>query len=253
MLFIARIAVPTLITICLSCCLDYAFALNAKTTFSHVTVLATNMTASLDFYHKIGFAIDKSRPEMGFDGVWLHIPTSDTTASHISIHLVQTERSAGRTLNQSVSIYGSEHFAISLQGRMNKIIEELRKLNIPLCLGAPRPNDFVDQTFVSDPDGNLIEISTQDDNYITITALEASLRHTSKDSPAYSSTVSKLERLYAIVTDQLVLDFREGLAKYGSFKTMSDKNLRPSKTSLSTGTRIIGVLDIVHLVCNRSG
>lgn len=105
----------------------------------HVSINVSDLTRSIAFYTDVlGLTLDSSRPDLTVDGVWLDLPTGQ-------LHLIVGE----------VPAANGQHFAVGVAD-LDDAVAELRGSGIevrgPFPIGAAR------QAFVSDPDGNAIEL-----------------------------------------------------------------------------------------------
>jgi len=105
----------------------------------HVSVNVTDVASSLAFYTEVlGGTVRDDRPDLAVGGAWIDLGAAQ-------VHLI--EKSVPPALGQ--------HFAI-LVDDLDGAVEELRSAGIevgdPVLIGSAR------QTFVRDPDGNLVEL-----------------------------------------------------------------------------------------------
>jgi glyoxylase I family protein len=105
----------------------------------HVSVNVSDPGASVRFYTEIlGGQVRDDRPDFGFGGAWIDLGGAQ-------VHLIESP----------VPPNLGQHFAI-LVGDLDGAVEELRSRGLdvrdPVIVGPDR------QTFVEDPDGNVIEL-----------------------------------------------------------------------------------------------
>lgn len=105
----------------------------------HVTVLVTDVEKSADFYTRLlGMARFPGRPSHLGPGAWL-------AAGNQQLHL-----SLG-----TPPVAGGQHFALQvadLEAASDELRSEGVKVSAPVTIGSAR------QAFLSDPDGNAIEL-----------------------------------------------------------------------------------------------
>lgn len=109
----------------------------------HVSINVTDVAAATAFYTRVlGFTERDDRPGLGVDGAWLD-------AGGQQLHLIQG--AAPPAVGQ--------HFAV-LVTDLDDVVAELRgqglKVSTPSQIGSGR------QSFLSDPDGNQIELHEKD-------------------------------------------------------------------------------------------
>lgn len=105
----------------------------------HVSVNVTDATRSIDFYTSLlGGEVRDDRPDFGIGGAWLQLGSSQ-------VHLIEA----------AVPLNLGQHFAVLLED-LDAAVRELRTRGLhvedPVEVGNGR------QTFVEDPDGNVVEL-----------------------------------------------------------------------------------------------
>ena len=109
----------------------------------HVSVNVSDATASVPFYTEVlGGQVRDDRPDFGFGGAWIDLGVTQ-------VHLI--EGAVPPSLGQ--------HFAV-LVDDLDTAVDELRDRGIEV--GDPSPVGTGRQTFIEDPDGNVIEIHQAD-------------------------------------------------------------------------------------------
>lgn len=108
----------------------------------HVSLNVTDLARSVQFYtDTLGLTLDSSRPDLAVEGVWLNLPGGQ-------VHLIVRD----------VPAANGQHFAIGVSD-LDEAVAELRAAGVevrgPVPVGAAR------QAFVSDPDGNAIELQAR--------------------------------------------------------------------------------------------
>jgi catechol 2,3-dioxygenase-like lactoylglutathione lyase family enzyme len=105
----------------------------------HVSINVSNAAASIPFYTDVlGGVVRGDRPDFDIGGAWIDLGASQ-------LHLIE----------QSVPPNRGQHFAI-LVDDLDAAVGELRDRGIEV--GDPSPVGPGRQTFVTDPDGNLVEL-----------------------------------------------------------------------------------------------
>jgi glyoxylase I family protein len=117
--------------------------------FSHVAIAVDDLAAARDFYcGVIGFD-EIPRPDFGFPGMWLGV-------GDLQLHFIETDElpTPGKGFPHFALHVPTEHYADT--------IEALRAAGAPF-LGEPTSRDdpgmTVLQAFVTDPAGNVIELT----------------------------------------------------------------------------------------------
>jgi glyoxylase I family protein len=115
-------------------------------TFDHVSVSVSDIEASLRFYRDVlGFA-ELPRPDFGFPGAWLQV-------SGTPVHLT----TGGTLRGDDAPLRANDpHFAISVRGDLDEFLDTLRGRGVRVYELQDSPA-AERQTFVMDPDGNVIE------------------------------------------------------------------------------------------------
>jgi len=114
--------------------------------FDHVSVSVTDLDRSVDFYVNTLGVDQIPRPDFGFPGAWLSIAGQQ-------LHLT----TGGTTRGPEAPLRANDpHFAIRFSGDLDEFLARLaekgvRVYELPNSPAAER------QTFVLDPDGNVIE------------------------------------------------------------------------------------------------
>lgn len=108
-------------------------------TVHHVSINVSDPAPSIAFYTEVlGGVVRGDRPDFGFGGAWIDLGGTQ-------VHLIEATVPPNR----------GQHFAI-LYDDLDAVVGELRAkgfvLDDPVTVGPDR------QTFVEDPDGNLIEL-----------------------------------------------------------------------------------------------
>src|SRR6266568_3603069 len=103
----------------------------------HVSINVSNVDRAVDFYTDVlGLTRRSDRPDFGFGGAWLN-------AGDQQVHLI--EGNVPPNLGQ--------HFAV-LVDQLDDVVAELRARG--LTVSDPSPVGTSRQSFVNDPDGNVV-------------------------------------------------------------------------------------------------
>lgn len=116
----------------------------------HTAVIVTDVERAKRFYGGILGLREIPRPAFGFDGVWYRV--GENQELHLIVH------PAARTLRGTTTIDGRDgHFAMRVSSYV-KTLEHLRAHGIA-CREVPvNPTSWA-QIYLTDPDGNVIELN----------------------------------------------------------------------------------------------
>jgi glyoxylase I family protein len=108
----------------------------------HVSINVTDLNRSITFYTEVlGLTLNRARPDLAVEGVWLDLPSGQ-------VHLIVGD----------VPAANGQHFAVGVAD-LDDAVAELRGSGVevrgPFPVGAAR------QAFVTDPDGNAIELQAR--------------------------------------------------------------------------------------------
>lgn len=115
------------------------------TAMHHVSLLVTDLEAARHFYHEVlGLAVDTSRPQMDFSGLWLQVGEQQ-------IHLL----SLGQTMRGTGAAHPGRdaHFAMRVAD-LGPVKQRLQRAGIEYTLSRSGRRAL----FCRDPDGNGIEL-----------------------------------------------------------------------------------------------
>lgn len=105
----------------------------------HVSINVADLDASVAFYTgPLGLTLRQDRPELSVQGAWL-----DAGAQQLHLVVAATTPAAG------------QHFAVLVED-LDVAVAELREKGLDVA--APRPVGSSRQSFLRDPDGNLVEL-----------------------------------------------------------------------------------------------
>jgi len=116
------------------------------TSIHHVSLIISDLSKSTMFYHEIlKLEIDKARPDLSFDGLWLNIN------DHQQIHLLLVDNPD--PLKRPKHGGRDRHVALSVKD-LSKIQLRLDQYSISYTLSSSGRAAL----FCRDPDGNTLEI-----------------------------------------------------------------------------------------------
>ena len=105
----------------------------------HVSINVSDVEVAIEFYVGVlGLSVRGDRPNFPVEGAWLD-------AGAHQLHIVRGEAPAGL----------GQHFALLVED-LDAVATELREKG--LTVGGPMPVGGAHQAFVTDPDGNLLEL-----------------------------------------------------------------------------------------------
>ncbi|WP_270181692.1 VOC family protein [Alkalihalobacillus sp. CinArs1] len=120
-------------------------------TIHHVSISVTNLEKANEFYKDILCLEEIDRPDFGFKGAWYAIGDRQ-------LHLIEYPSSSSlRHSSELDSKVG--HFALRVKD-YSACVEWLKKKSVPFYENPTSRSGFA-QIFVADPDGNLIELNTE--------------------------------------------------------------------------------------------
>lgn len=108
---------------------------------SHVSIGASDVEASIEFYGWLGLTVDPRRPDFGFPGAWLQ-------AGGQQVHLISSDLTPPGATN---------HFAFIVDD-LDAYIAELNAHAVPARRSNHVPGAGY-QAFVLDPSGNVVELN----------------------------------------------------------------------------------------------
>ena len=119
-------------------------------TLHHAAVIVTDVERAKRFYGGVLGLRELPRPDFGFDGVWYRI------GRHQELHLIVYP--GARTLRGTTAIDGRDGHLAMRVGSYTDTLAHLRAHGIP-CRALPdNPTPWA-QIYVTDPDGNVIELN----------------------------------------------------------------------------------------------
>ena len=120
----------------------------------HVTLVVKDLEASRQFYVDGLGMQEVERPGFSFAGLWFQ-------AGATQIHLILEHDESGPAGDTSESKSSrAHHFAFEVEDSA-AAAERCRELRIPIVSGPKSRPDGFTQTFVTDPDGYIVELCSQ--------------------------------------------------------------------------------------------
>lgn len=118
----------------------------------HVSVCVTDVERAKRFYRDVLGLVELPRPPLPFGGAWYALGTQQ------QLHLIAHE--APRTLRGTTAIDGRDgHLALRVAS-YDAALAHLTALGVP-CIEAPVNMTPWAQIYITDPDGNVIELNTE--------------------------------------------------------------------------------------------
>ena len=124
-------------------------------TFDHITLVVADLDASRAFYVDLIGMEEVPRPDFGFPGLWFQLGTAQ-------IHLNIASEAAGRPGQGDMGAKSPPqgvHFAFSVDD-CDVAVGQFRDLGIAIEAGPRSRPDGARQTYVRDPDGYLVEVTS---------------------------------------------------------------------------------------------
>lgn len=118
-------------------------------TIQHVSINVTDLARARHFYTDVLGLSEIPRPDFDFAGAWFGIGAQQL---HLIVH------PGARTLRGTTEISSREaHFALRVRS-YQETLEHLRAKSIP-CRERPHNKTPWSQLYVTDPDGNIVELN----------------------------------------------------------------------------------------------
>ena len=117
----------------------------------HVSLAVTDIEQAKNFYKDILCLEEIERPQFGFPGAWYQIGNQQL---HLIVH---PEAETLRSTNELSSKEG--HFAFRVKS-YDETVRWLKEKGVEIYENPTSKSGFA-QIFVADPDGNLIELNTE--------------------------------------------------------------------------------------------
>jgi catechol 2,3-dioxygenase-like lactoylglutathione lyase family enzyme/uncharacterized protein YunC (DUF1805 family) len=122
-------------------------------TIDHVTLVVSNLDRSRQFYVGVLGMREVPRPAFSFAGSWFQ---AGTTQIHLILEFAGSGP-AGNLLEPGRRSSRTQHVAFAVDD-VEAVMPALRQLQVPILDGPkPRPDGYL-QTFLTDPDGHVIEL-----------------------------------------------------------------------------------------------
>lgn len=117
----------------------------------HISINVTDLARARRFYSDVLGLVETTRPDFDFAGAWYQIGDQQL---HLIVH------PPTRTLRGTNDISSREgHFALRVASYA-QAVERLHALGVP-CLERPDNKTPWAQVYVTDPDGNVIELNAE--------------------------------------------------------------------------------------------
>jgi catechol 2,3-dioxygenase-like lactoylglutathione lyase family enzyme len=115
----------------------------------HVSISVTDLARARHFYASVLRLPELPRPAFDFDGAWFALGERQL---HLIVH------PPTRTLRGTTAIDGRDgHFALRVED-VGAALTHLRRCGVPVVDRAQNATDWA-QLFITDPDGNVIELN----------------------------------------------------------------------------------------------
>jgi catechol 2,3-dioxygenase-like lactoylglutathione lyase family enzyme len=118
----------------------------------HVSILVTDLPRARQFYSSVLGLTEIERPAFDFPGAWYELPQGQ-------LHLIAGSNAQARDRSAEVGTRGS-HYALRVRSYRDTV-QHLRQHGIA-CQERPRNRTPWPQIFLTDPDGNIIELNSGD-------------------------------------------------------------------------------------------
>jgi glyoxylase I family protein len=117
----------------------------------HVAVNVTDLAQSRRFYTEVLGLSEIPRPDFDFPGAWFALGAQQL---HLIVH------PPARTLRETKEIDSRDgHFALRVRSYL-EALDHLRALEVPHS-ARPQGKTSFQQIFITDPDGNVIELNAE--------------------------------------------------------------------------------------------
>lgn len=119
----------------------------------HVTLVVKDLERSRAFYVDLLGMQEVERPNFGFPGLWFQ-------AGATQIHLIGEHRESGPAkifVPDECKLSRTRHFAFEVDDA-EVVVRQLHERGIPIAAGPQRRPDGPTQLYLTDPDGNLVEL-----------------------------------------------------------------------------------------------
>ncbi len=123
----------------------------------HVTIIASDLDATRKFYVDFLGMEQVGRPDFDFPGLWFR-------AGPTTIHVTLEDEKAGKAgwgdYQGATSLPRGHHFAF-LVDDVEAIVEEIRASGYEIIRPMKNRPDGAKQIFIADPDGHVVELSSE--------------------------------------------------------------------------------------------
>lgn len=132
---------------------DTAQPLLLTTHFDHITLIVADLEATRNFYLRLLGLTEVPRPGFDFAGAWFQ-------SGQVQIHVTVSDERSGQPGwgdRQVTSISRGHHFAFGVADFQNTV-SVLAREGISIADGPKVRPDGVEQLYIYDPDGHLVEL-----------------------------------------------------------------------------------------------
>ncbi|WP_206028715.1 VOC family protein [Thalassoroseus pseudoceratinae] len=119
-------------------------------TLDHVTIVVKDLERSRQFYCDVLGMEEQDRPNFAFQGSWFQ-------AGDTQIHTILEFEDSGPAGDDGKKSTRAHHFAFRVDDA-KAAAEHLKACGVPFVAGPKERPDGAVQTFVTDPDGYIIEL-----------------------------------------------------------------------------------------------
>jgi catechol 2,3-dioxygenase-like lactoylglutathione lyase family enzyme len=119
----------------------------------HVTIVVKDLQISRQFYVDVLGMRAVDRPAFSFPGLWFQ---SGSTQVHLILEHAESGP-ASVTIPERCEISRTRHFAFEVEDA-EAALTRLARLGVPLAAGPKQRPDGPTQFYITDPDGNLVEL-----------------------------------------------------------------------------------------------
>jgi catechol 2,3-dioxygenase-like lactoylglutathione lyase family enzyme len=119
----------------------------------HVTLVVEDLERSRQFYVDLLGMREVNRPAFRFPGLWFE-------AGGTQIHLIGEHGESGPakvSLPETCQLSRTRHFAFEVDDA-EAVVLHLHELGVPIAAGPKQRPDGPTQLYITDPDGNLVEL-----------------------------------------------------------------------------------------------
>jgi catechol 2,3-dioxygenase-like lactoylglutathione lyase family enzyme len=119
----------------------------------HVTLVVKDLDRSRQFYGDLLGMQEIDRPAFRFPGLWFE-------AGKTQVHLIAEHEESGPAkvcVPEGCQLSRTRHFAFEVDDA-EAVVQRLHELDVPIAAGPKQRPDGPTQLYITDPDGNLVEL-----------------------------------------------------------------------------------------------